>query len=202
MNQAIVPAISEVITLPWVRGSVLGLRFGTPIPTQVRLCYHPQHDHWLEFSDGTRADVVASRYPEEIRQARLEMMKSYQRREVISSTYHRRKSEAAIRPPTDSDARPRFLREGMSQMTSTEAIRRAAAGGAVQAEGAPASGTETEPGAGPAAATNPFEVFDQFSEPPAPPQPADTPSSVFRSKTDLTTRRLNALKASRLGRKP
>lgn len=202
MNQAIVPAISVVITLPWVRGSVLGLRFGTPIPTQVRLCYHPQHDHWLEFSDGTRADVVASRYPEEIRQARLEMMKSYQRREVISSTYHRRKSEAAIKSPTDSESRPRFLREGMSQMTSTEAIRRAATGGAIQAEGAPASGTEAEPGAGSAAVANPFEVFDQFSEPPAPPQPTDTPSSVFRAKTDLTTRRLNALKASRLGKKP
>ena len=87
MKPTIIPVISAVITIPWVRGSsVLGLRFATPIPTQIRLCYHPEQDHWLEFTDGTRADVVASRYPEEIRQARLEMMTSYHRREVISST--------------------------------------------------------------------------------------------------------------------
>lgn len=206
MNLAIVPAISTVITLPWVRGSVLGLRFGTPIPTQVRLCYHPQHDHWMEFSDGTRADVVASRFPEEVRQARLEMMTSYQRREVISSTYHRRKSEASSKPVTDHESRPRMLREGISQMTSTEAIRRAAAAKAIRTTGVPPSGSEAQAGAAAApesaAEADPFEVFDQFSKPQTPPQAAVRASSVFAARTDETTRRINALRASRLGRNP
>lgn len=202
MHPGVTPAISAVITVPWVRGSILGLRFGTPVPTQVRLCYHPQHDHWLEFADGTRADVVASRFPDEIRQARIEMMTSYSRRESITTTFRRRKSEVTAKPTTTSvEARPRLLREGTSQMTATEAIRRAARGGTVApAETAVEPAAEPTPAAAdePAAADDPFEVFDRFSAPAGPPPKGVTTSSVFAADRDQTTRRIRALRAARL----
>jgi hypothetical protein len=194
MNQANPPDISAIITVPWVRGSVLGLRFGTPIPTQVRLCYHSEHGHWLEFSDGSRADVVASRFPEEIRLARLEMMTSFQRRQVITDAYRRRKSEVIAKPSTERESRPQILRPGISQMTSTEAIRRAS--GATVSP-VPVVPPAADPLVADPSAANPFEVFDQFNEPVAPPPPAVTQSSVFAVKTDRTAKRLEALRSAR-----
>lgn len=83
------PLVSTMISVNWARTRMLGMKFGTPIPTMVRVCYHPDAGHWLEFMDGTDADAVAQEYPDEIRQARLEMMQLSQRRDHITTTFRR-----------------------------------------------------------------------------------------------------------------
>jgi len=189
---SITPDISIVITIPLVRSGVFGLRFGTPIPTQIRLCFHAQHGHWLEFSDGSNADDVANRFPEEIRAARVDMMTAYHKRESITAIHRQRKSEELAKPPTHHEPRPQILRDGLSQMTSTEAIRRAAAVKA-PAHQTPADSTAHE---------NPFDIFDQFNEPLTPPPVSTTPSSVFSAKVNVTTRQLKAGKAAPQNKNP
>lgn len=83
------PLVSTIISLSWARTRMLGMKFGTPIPTMVRVCYHPAAGHWLEFLDGDDADAVAQAYPDEIRQARLEMMQLAERRDHITATFRR-----------------------------------------------------------------------------------------------------------------
>jgi hypothetical protein len=77
---------------------MLGMRFGTPIPTLIRICYHPDAGHWLEFMDGTDADAVAQEYPDDVRRARVEMMQLAEQRGNITTTF-RRKTQPPTPPP-------------------------------------------------------------------------------------------------------
>ena len=103
-------SISTIITIPFVRPKVLGVRFGTPIPTQVKIFCHLTEGFRLEFIDGSSAEEVAKLFPEVILEARLELMRTLKKRAGITTSFHKRATQI---PPTVQEAEPlpRFLRE-------------------------------------------------------------------------------------------
>jgi hypothetical protein len=104
-------SISTMITVPFVRPKVLGVRFGTPIPTQVIIFCHPTEGFRLEFVDGSSAEEVAKLFPEVVLEARLELMRTLKKRAGITTSFHKRATQ--ILPPVQAiEPLPRFLREG------------------------------------------------------------------------------------------
>ena len=103
-------SISTMITVPFVRPKVLGVRFGTPIPTQVIIFCHPREGFRLEFIDGSSAEEVAKLFPEVVLEARLELMRTLKKRAGITTSFHKRATQ--ILPPVQAiEPLPRFLRE-------------------------------------------------------------------------------------------
>lgn len=103
-------SISTIITVPFVRPKVLGVRFGTPIPTQVIIFFHPTEGFRLEFIDGLSAEEVAKLFPEVVLEARLELMRTLKKRAGITTSFHKRATQ--ILPPVQAiEPLPRFLRE-------------------------------------------------------------------------------------------
>jgi hypothetical protein len=103
-------SISTMITVPFVRPKVLGVRFGTPIPTQVIIFCHPTEGFRLEFIDGSSAEEVAKLFPEVVLEARLELMRTLKKRAGITTSFHKRATQ--ILPPVQAtEPLPRFLRE-------------------------------------------------------------------------------------------
>ena len=103
-------SLSTIITVPLVRAKVLGVRFGTPIPTQVKIICHLTEGYRLEFIDGSSAEEVAKLFPELVLQARLELLRTLKKREGITTSFHKRNTQL-LAPIHIMEPPPRFIRE-------------------------------------------------------------------------------------------